>query len=65
MRNQYGGYCYRCGEYVAPKEGHFEKFSRKHRVRHPNAPRFIKWVVQHADCAITHRGTDKSIWGAP
>ena len=47
MRNQYPGTCYRCGNRVEAGEGHFEKtpFSRG-------------WRVQHATCAIEHRGTD-------
>lgn len=44
MRNQYPGECYRCGEHVAAGEGHFERFGHS-------------WRVQHAACAITHRGT--------
>lgn len=44
MRNKYPGTCYRCGKYVAPKAGHFE--------RH-----YGRWRVQHADCAIEYRNT--------
>lgn len=43
MRNQYPGVCYRCGKIVEAGQGHFE--------RHKGG-----WRVQHADCAITHRG---------
>jgi|GEM_PF-2634679 hypothetical protein len=43
MRNQYPGTCYRCGEHVAAGEGHFERLGSK-------------WRVQHAACAIEHRG---------
>lgn len=42
MRNKYGGVCYRCGKYVKPGEGHFER-------------KFGRWRVQHASCAIEHR----------
>jgi hypothetical protein len=44
MRNRYRGTCYRCGESVAPGEGHFE--------RHQGG-----WRTQHASCAIIHRNT--------
>jgi len=44
MRNRFGGKCYRCGEWVAPGDGHFERLQGKFRV-------------QHASCAIAHRGT--------
>ena len=44
MRNRFGGKCYRCGEWVAPGDGHFERFRASFRV-------------QHALCAIEHRGT--------
>jgi hypothetical protein len=43
MRNQYAGTCYRCGEFVAPGAGHFERFKGR-------------WRTQHADCAIKYRG---------
>ena len=35
-RNQYGGDCYRCGEWVKPGDGHFERVIGK------------GWRVQHA-----------------
>ncbi len=44
MRNKYAGNCYRCGEQVAPGEGHFERFRGG-------------WRTQHAQCAILNRGT--------
>ena len=36
MRNQYGGDCYRCGLWVAPGTGYFEKLrdARGWRVQH-------------------------------
>lgn len=46
MRNKHPGTCYRCGEHCPAGEGHFE--------RKPGGG----WRVQHADCAIKHRGTD-------
>lgn len=45
MRNKYGGDCYRCGKWCAPGAGHFERVPGR------------GWRVQHADCAIEHRGT--------
>lgn len=42
MRNKHPGYCYRCGEWVKPGAGHFERISGG-------------WRVQHADCAIEAR----------
>lgn len=44
MRNRYPGVCYRCGETVAPGDGHFERFAGG-------------WRTQHANCAILWRGT--------
>ena len=46
MRNRYPGVCYRCGKSVAANEGHFERQNGR-------------WLVQHASCAITFRGTNK------
>ena len=46
MRNRYPGVCYRCGEAVAPGEGHFE---RQRGV----------FIVQHATCAIERRGDEQ------
>jgi len=44
MRNRYPGTCYRCSEWVPAGEGHFERLG-------------CVWRVQHANCAIEHRGT--------
>lgn len=44
MRNKYPGICYRCSKLCEAGQGHFEK------VRGG-------WRIQHADCAIKHRGT--------
>lgn len=43
MRNKYPGICYRCGKHVEAGAGHFELFIGRFRV-------------QHAECAIEHRG---------
>ncbi len=43
MRNKFPGTCYRCDGHVAAGEGHFERFRGG-------------WRVQHASCAIEHRG---------
>ena len=47
MRNKFAGTCYRCGEICPAGEGHFERTPFSHG-----------WRVQHASCAIKHRGTD-------
>lgn len=57
MRNRFGGQCYRCGLYVSPGEGHFERLNQKKRDR-LGIPYQIKWLIQHANCAIKFRGTD-------
>lgn len=44
-RNEYSGECYRCRETVESGQGHIEKTLNG-------------WRVQHAECAIKHRGTD-------
>lgn len=52
MRNKFPGTCYRCGEHVPAGDGHFERFKGSFRV-------------QHATCAIQHRGTpdpDRDAW---
>ena len=45
MRNKYSGSCLRCKETVGAGQGHFQKLGNT-------------WVVQHASCAIKHRGTE-------
>lgn len=45
MRNQHPGYCYRCGGWVEPQAGHFERYNGY-------------WRTQHAQCAIKYRGTN-------
>lgn len=64
MRNKYGGPCYRCGEYVKPGEGFFERgvnrrldrlgFPKRHFLRNRD------YICQHATCAEEHKGTNFS-----
>ncbi len=54
MRNQFPGTCYRCNQAVAAGQGHFER----------NYQGGQKWRLQHAECAIQHRGTDVGKEGA-
>ena len=54
MRNQYPGTCYRCNKRVNAGDGHFER----------NYQGGAKWRLQHAGCAIQHRGTDVGKEGA-
>lgn len=44
MRNRFPGFCYRCQAWVPAGGGHFERLGGE-------------WRVQHATCAIEHRGT--------
>lgn len=57
MRNQYPGTCYRCGKNVPAGEGHFERVPPSLLTMAERA-RGAKFRVQHAECAIMHRGTD-------
>ena len=43
MRNRFPGYCYKCGQHVAPGYGFFEK------IRANNSP--VKWRIQCVKCA--------------
>ena len=56
MRNQYKGICYRCGKEVLPYQGHFEKVTKTQVQKYGNNVSGKKWLLQHADCAIKHRG---------
>lgn len=63
-RNQYPGTCYRCGGHVAAGAGHFERMGAAQRKKW-NIPFDLsdlrygsRWLTQHAECAITYRGTD-------
>jgi hypothetical protein len=57
MRNSYAGIWFRCGKHVKPQEGHFELIPRDDRKRGMYRFQRTKWRLQHADCAIEHRGT--------
>lgn len=48
-RNLYAGYCYSCGEYVAPGYGHFE---RRYGKQGP------KWRIKCVKCASGRTVTD-------
>lgn len=58
MRNKHPGICYRCGETVAPGDGHFERVSDALRRKVRATKITGKWAMQHAECAIKYRGTD-------
>lgn len=60
MRNQFPGVCFRCGKTVAAGAGHFEKVTKVQIEKYGDLARGYKWLVQHADCAIQHRGTVKT-----
>ena len=62
MRNKFPGQCFRCGGVVDAGAGHFERFGKTQRLKYKDAPRDITWLIQHADCAVEYRGTDKNIW---
>ena len=53
MRNRYPGTCYRCHKRVKAGEGHFEMVPYNQRTNNQ------RWRIQHAQCAIEYRGTDK------
>lgn len=64
MRNQHAGTCYRCGEKCDVGAGHFERITRIQRAKW--GPRFyVRWLIQHADCAIKWRGTNRHYLYAP
>ena len=57
MRNIFPGICYRCGKVCKRNEGHFERAS-KSQAKKWNRYRMEQiWLLQHAECAITYRGT--------
>lgn len=41
-RNQFPGACCSCGQTVAPKKGHFQRFQGR-------------WIIHHVRCAGTDR----------
>lgn len=47
MRNKYPGICYKCGEFVAKNEGHFERHNKG-------------WRVIHVECVFQQRTEKKS-----
>lgn len=49
MRNKFGGVCYRCRKYVAPGEGHFERYRGG-------------WRVQHVSCCLIKRDGVSAFW---
>lgn len=61
MRNKFIGECYRCGKVVHPGEGHFER-PNPQRLENLKAPVKVRWLLQHAHCAIRYRDTDYSKW---
>lgn len=52
MRNKYGGDCYRCGGWVKPGRGYFERV--------PGSG----WRVQHAECQTKFKGTKHTVTNA-
>jgi hypothetical protein len=59
MRNRFKGFCYRCGGVVEAGDGHYQLNQKQSENK-----RFwgIKWLTQHAECAIQYRETDVSVW---
>ena len=60
MRNDYPGTCYRYGKQVETGEGHFQKLTRKDLEKWDipiDQTPTPKWLLQHATCSITYRGT--------
>ena len=49
-RNKFPGTCYRCGQWVEPGSGHYERAKGVQKLKG-------LWVLQHAECAIKYRGT--------
>lgn len=58
MRNQVGGRCYRCGEWVKPGDGHVERVEEAQARKWPGAT-LPKWLVQHALCATKYTRTPR------
>lgn len=58
MRNKFGGNCYRCGKYVKAGDGHFQFVDAAAIATFGSLVRGQKTLVQHASCAIEHRGTN-------
>lgn len=53
-RNMYPGYCYKCGKYVAPGYGHYERHWKNGKVY---------WKIQCVKCASgrTVKETDPEV----
>ena len=67
MRNEFAGTCYRCGGRVEPGQGHFEKWGYDHDKKWPDVHRMEKprWLIQHAECAVKYRNTNRNYRFAP
>jgi hypothetical protein len=63
MRNRFPGTCYRCGEYVAAGDGHFERVGDRQLDKLGESIRGKKWLLQHTKCAIEFRGTTQIAGG--
>jgi hypothetical protein len=48
MRNRFPGTCYRCNQWCAAGDGHFERIGKT-------------WRVQHATCAIEFRAKAREV----
>lgn len=52
MRNKFGSECYKCGLWVAPGTGHFERHGRSWRVQHGLHPGHGRVTCEEADAAL-------------
>lgn len=50
MRNKYPGNCVRCGKFVPPGEGYFEKVYRGDPKSPLHHDKRTRWVVRCMDC---------------
>lgn len=50
MANKFGATCYKCGKYVAPGAGVFERVSSVQRKKWPRLDIKTKWLTQHHEC---------------
>lgn len=64
MRNSFPGTCYRCGWFVEPGSGFYERTGRDHAKKWPGQP-VPKWLTQHAECAVKWRGSRRHYQFAP
>jgi len=65
MRNKHPGTCYRCGQWVKAGDGHFEKVTKSNIAKLGPAVRGKRWLLQHAECAIEHRGSSHNALPQP